>query len=185
MSIALKTWPSPGMGGKAMSSRRFLILVTLLAVLIGGCQPERTGGPLQAGKIAPDFAAKDLDGNVIVLSSLRGRPVIVRFWETDCRYCRADTPIFSAWFTKYQDRGLAVIYVSSFYEKIDKVKEFIATQGVPFPVVMDQGGRLADLYQVKLYPQTFVISPEGLVVANLFGGVGEAELRELIGAYFR
>ena len=173
------------MGGKVMPSRWLLVLATLFAMLIGGCQPERTGGPLQAGQEAPDFAAKDLEGNVIVLSSLRGRPVIVRFWETDCRYCRADTPIFSAWFSKYQDRGLAVIYISSFHEKIDKVKDFIATQGVPFPVVMDEGGRLADLYQVKLYPQTFVISPEGLVVANLFGGVGEAELRELIGTYFQ
>lgn len=156
-----------------------------LLLLLGACQEQRQGGPLMAGDVAPDFAAKDLDGNVVVLSSLAGKPVVVRFWETNCRFCRADTPIFNSYFEKYRDKGLRVVYISSFYENIAAVREFITLLEVPFPVVMDEGAKLADLYNVKLYPQTFMIGPDRTILANLFGGVGEAEFQEILGDYLQ
>lgn len=161
------------------------VVILMLLMVLAGCQQERKGGPLMAGDIAPDFAAKDLDGNVIVLSSLAGRPVVVRFWETNCRYCRADTPIFNSYFEKYRDRGLQVIYVSSFYENMQAVNDFVRLFEVPFPVVMDEEAKLADLYNVKLYPQTFMIGPDRTILANLFGGVGEAEFNEILGKYLK
>lgn len=163
----------------------FVFFFLLFVLSITGCQPERKGGPLMAGDVAPDFAAKDLDGNIIVLSSLKGKPVVVRFWETDCKYCKADTPIFNRYYEKYREAGLNVVYVSSFYEEIHAVKRFVDLLEVPFPVVMDTDARLADLYNVKLYPQTFMIGPDRTILANLFGGVGEAEFLELLGEYLR
>ncbi|WP_159441216.1 peroxiredoxin family protein [Desulfopila aestuarii] len=157
----------------------------LCLLLLIACQPERKGGPLMKGDEAPDFAAKDLDGNVIVLSSLAGKPVVLRFWETNCRFCRADTPLFNSYFEKYRDKGLHVVYVSSFYENIEAVKEFIDLLGVPFPVVMDEEAKLADLYNVKVYPQTFMIGPDRTILANIFGGVGEAEFQEILGKYLQ
>ena len=154
-------------------------------LLLTGCQPERKGGPLVAGDVAPDFAVTDLDGNVTVLSSLAGKPVVVRFWETNCRFCRADTPIFNSYFEKYRQQGLHVIYISSFYENISAVKEFVELLEVGFPVVMDEGGKLADLYNIKLYPQTFMIGPDRVILANIFGGVGEAEFKEILGPYLQ
>lgn len=167
--------------------RSGLPAVLLLSLLLAGtgCQPERKGGPLTAGDTAPDFAARDLNGNVVVLSSLAGKPVVVRFYETDCRYCRADTPIFNSYFEKYRHKGLQVVYVSSFYADIAAVKGFVELLEVPFPVVMDEGARLADLYNVKLYPQTFMIGPDRRILANIFGGVGEAEFQEILGKYLR
>lgn len=165
---------------------RLIVLVLVAAGLLGvGCQPERKGGPLMAGDTAPDFAARDLNGNVIVLSNLAGKPVIVRFWETNCRYCRLDTPIFSHYFEKYRDKGLQVVYISSFYEDLAAVKGFVELLEVPFPVVMDSDAKLADLYNVKVYPQTFMIGPDRKILANLFGSVVEAEFQELLGDYLR
>jgi len=161
------------------------ILLMVLVMIAAACQPGRKGGPLMAGDIAPDFAAKDIDGNIIVLSSLAGKPVVVRFWETNCRFCRADTPIFNSYFTKYRQRGLHVIYVSSFYEDVAAVKEFVDLLDVEFPVVMDEGAKLADLYNVKVYPQTFMIGPDRTILANIFGGVGEAEFQEIFGKYLQ
>jgi peroxiredoxin len=135
------------------------------------------------GDTAPDFAARDIDGNVIVLSSLAGKPVVVRFMETNCRFCKADTPIFNSYFEKYREKGLTVVYISSFYEDIKAVKSFIELLEVSFPVVMDNDAKLADLYNVKVYPQTFMIGPDRQILANIFGGVGEAEFTELLGAY--
>jgi len=160
-------------------------IAILCVLMLGACQQERTGGPLMKGDKAPDFAAKDLDGNVIVLSSMAGKPVVVRFYETNCRFCRADTPLFNSYFEKYREKGLNVVYVSSFYENYAAVKEFVDLLGVPFPVVMDEGARLADLYNVKVYPQTFMIGPDRTILANIFGGVGEAEFQEVFGNYLQ
>ena len=163
------------------------VLAVLLILLLAGigCQPERKGGPLMAGDTAPDFAARDLNGNVVVLSSLAGKPVVVRFYETDCRYCRADTPLFNSYFEKYREKGLQVVYVSSFYADIKTVQSFVELLKVPFPVVLDEGGRLADLYNVKVYPQTFMIGPDRQILANIFGGVGEAEFQEILVKYLQ
>lgn len=164
--------------------RRWLI-VLFCALLVSACQQERKGGPLMAGDRAPDFAAKDIDGNVIVLSSLAGKPVIVRFWETNCRFCRADTPLFNAYFDKYREKGLHIIYVSSFYENLTTVKDFVEVLNVRFPVVMDGEAKLADLYNIKVYPQTFMIGPDRTILANIFGGVSEAEFQEVFGKYLQ
>lgn len=136
-----------------------------------------------AGDQAPDFMAKDLEGEVIVLSNLEGRPAIVRFWETNCKFCKADTPIFNKYFRQYRDQGFTVVYISSFYEKRQAVDAYIDNFGIEFPVVMDQDARLADLFNVKVYPQTFMIGPDRRIIATLFGGVGEAEFEELLGPY--
>lgn len=162
-----------------------MAVLLLGVILLVGCQQERTGGPLMAGDSVPDFMAKDIDGNVIVLSNFKEQPVVIRFFETDCRFCKADTPVFSKFFNEYQDAGLKVIYIGSFYENIESVRSFVELLEVPFPVLLDEGARLADLYNVKVYPQTFMVGPDRQILATLFGGVGEAEFQEVLGEYLQ
>lgn len=164
-----------------------LLSLLLLCVLLlaSGCQQQQRSGPLKVGEEAPDFAVKDLNGNVIVLSNLAGNPVVIRFWDTSCRFCKADTPIFNRYFEKYKDKGLHVVYVSSFYEDKKAVQNFIKLLEIPFPAVMDPEAKLADLYNVEVYPQTFIIGPDRQLIAHLYGGVGEAELVELVGGFLQ
>jgi len=160
-----------------------LILLTLFVALLASCNPVEPVKELSLGDIAPDFAIKDLDGNVIVLSSLRGRPVVLRFFETDCRFCKADTPAFVNFYKKNGEENLTIIYIGSFYESEQSLAEFAAELGVVFPVVMDKGGRLANLYNILAYPQTLFLGPEGEILAAILGGVGEAELEEIIAPF--
>lgn len=149
--------------------------------LLSGCVQEEKSEPLQLGDTAPDFAVKDLQGNVIVLSNLQGSPVILRFFETNCRFCRADTPAFTQFYTAHQDQGLHVLYIGSFYEQEADLQAFVKELDLVFPVALDKEARLADLYGIRAYPQTIFISSEGKILAALLGGVGEAELREIFG----
>lgn len=55
---------------------------------------------------------------------------------------------------------------------------------IPFPVVMEGGKAISLLYHVKIVPQTIIISPGGTIVTAILGGVGEAELKELMEPYF-
>ncbi len=163
---------------------RLLLLLPLLALLLlFGCQPEKPPAEFSLGDPAPDFAARDLDGRVVVLSSLRGKAVILRFFESDCRFCKADTPILAELSRRYRQDGLMVLYVGSFYDQEAALRAFVAEQGIDFPVLLDQSARLADLYRIRVYPQTLFISPEQTLVGALLGAVGAAEVREIFAPY--
>jgi peroxiredoxin len=176
----VKQTGSGAMAGNTMILRFFLLILLLVLV---GCVQEEKSKVLQLGDSAPDFAVKDLDGKVIVLSSLKGNPVILRFFETDCRFCKADTPAFTKFYDENKGKGLQILYVGSFYESVDRLREFTEELGVGFPVAMDGDARLADLYDIRAYPQTLFISPDQKLLAAILGGVGEAELKEILGKY--
>ncbi len=158
---------------------RFCLL--FLVFLLFGCVQEEKSKSLQLGDIAPDFAVKDLNGEVVVLSSLQGSPVILRFFETNCRFCRADTPAFTKFYNAHKDQGMQVLYIGSFYEKEQDLQAFVKDLDLVFPVALDKQAKLADLYGIRAYPQTVFIGPDRKILAALLGGVGEAEMQEIFG----
>jgi peroxiredoxin len=160
-----------------------LIFVCFVSFILSSCSPPAESEPVKEGDTAPDFCLKDINGNIIILSRFEGSPVIIRFMETDCKFCKADTPIFNRYFEKYKERGLQVVYISASTENKKEVVQFIDDLEIPFPVIMDEQASIADLYGVFLYPQTLVLNPERQVLAIIPGGVGEAELQELVGEY--
>lgn len=163
--------------------RVIAVFVFLIMCLFVGCSSQQQTNELHLGDIAPDFAVKDLTGNVHILSSKKGYPVILRFFETDCRFCKADTPAFTRFYNDNKGKGLEILYIGSFYEDEKALKDFVKELNPDFPVAVDINGRLADLYGIEAYPQTLFISPDQKILAALLGGIGEAELKEIIGQF--
>lgn len=156
-------------------------LFMLLALLVA-CEQKEADTSLQIGDQAPDFSVTDMNDQHIQLQQWAGSLIILRFWSTDCKYCRADTPVFNEYFNRYKEKGLKVIYINNGASS-QEVTEFVRELGIPFPVVMDQGGNVAKLYRVKAVPQTIIIDPAQKIIAAILGGVGKAELDELAGKY--
>lgn len=164
-------------------ARHLLRLSALvLLVLVAGCAGGNAEKPLKLGDQAPPFTVRDLAGQTVSLAAWRGKPVVLRFWSTDCKFCRADTPIFNAYFDKYRAQGLQVVYISRNPDE-KTVRDFVVDLDIRFPVVIDTKGELAALYHVKVDPQTIVIDPRQKIVAAILGGVSEAELQKLLGGY--
>lgn len=168
---------------QADNMRMNLCVFLLLCFFISSCSTEEVVKEIEIGDTAPDFCLKDTNGNIVILSNYAKKPVVLRFFETDCRFCRADTPIINVYFEKYKDKGLQVFYVAAYHETKETVNDFMETLEVPFPVILDKDAKLADLYNVLLYPQTIIITPEQKIKAIIPGGVGEAELDEMVGPY--
>ncbi|MEE4240505.1 MAG: redoxin domain-containing protein [Desulfopila sp.] len=158
---------------------------TVLFGILSGCSNEEVPEEITVGSTAPDFAIKDIEGKIVILSYFENQPVVLRFFETDCKYCRADTPIINIYFEKYKDRGLKVFYIAANHESKDTVLSFIKDLDVPFPIILDSEAKVADLYNVLLYPQTIMIAPGRKILAIIPGGVGEAELDEMVGPYLQ
>ena len=152
---------------------------TLLAAACSGDKSSR----LKIGDRAPSFSIVDLQGQEITSGEWQGSPVILRFWDTECKYCRADSPIINSYFDTYREQGLKVLYVATANETIERVKAYIEELDIGFPVALDKDGTMAKEYQVSLVPQTIFISPDQKIITAVLGGVGEAELQELLGPY--
>ncbi|HIJ89922.1 MAG: redoxin domain-containing protein [Desulfobulbaceae bacterium] len=158
----------------------FCSVLFLLSACLGGNSAAKK---LKIGDQAPDFSGTDLAGHPVSLSGYQGQPVILRFWSTDCKFCRADTPIFNQYFEKYKEAGLRVVYVNRHSDET-AVRRFVADLEIGFPVLIDKDGTISTRYNIKVEPQTIVISPDHKIIAAILGGVSEAELKSLLGGYF-
>lgn len=167
-----------------MSGRRkwvglFFGLMFALAACSGDSGKEVR---LKVGDPAPDFTATDLSGRPVRLSALKGKPVVLRFWSTECRFCRADTPIFNRYFEKYKAAGLEVFYINRQGDE-QAVRQFVADLEVGFPVILDRDGKISARYNIRIEPITIIISPEQRIVAATLGGISEEEFAALLGKY--
>jgi peroxiredoxin len=139
---------------------------------------------LRVGKVAPDIVMADSTGAVRKLSELRGKVVLVDFWASWCRPCRAENPNVVRAYAQYHAKGFEVFSVS-LDNNADRWKQAIAQDNLTWPHhVSDLLGwqnAAAKLYGVNSIPFTLLIDREGRIVAsNLRGPALEAKLRELL-----
>ena len=156
-----------------------ILLFCLLLVFLIGCGQEQKPKKIEIGGPAPDFAGVDLHGNPFALAAFAGKPIIIRFWSTECKFCRADTPVFNDIYAKFHDKGLEIAYINTLSNR-QQVDEFVADLAITFPVLMDENGDMARSYQVKLVPQTIIIDRNSTIVAAILGGVSEKEILDVL-----
>jgi len=110
------------------------------------------------------FTLRDLKGNKISLSELRGNVVLVSFWATWCPPCRKEMADLDEIYRQYQQQGLVVLSISS--ESSPTVKSYIRSIGYSPPVLLDEGGRVATQFHVSGIPRTFVFDREGRLASQ-------------------
>ena len=160
-----------------------LVFSLLAALFLAGCdQPPKR---LSIGDPAPDFSAVDIQGRPVRLADWRGRPVIIRFFYPDCRYCRADTKVFNDFYQRFHGQGLEILYINTKPQSADLLGDFAAELNIKFPIVVDTDGSLARRYFVQVVPQAIILSPEHRIASAIMGGVSGEELEELLGKYFQ
>jgi peroxiredoxin len=111
-----------------------------------------------------DFTLTDLQGKSWTLSDLRGKVVVVNFWATWCPPCRKEMPDLEALYNRFKSEGLVVLAISD--EEAAKVRPFVAERHVTYPILLDPGRRVNDLFQVEGIPKTFVYDRNGKLVAQ-------------------
>lgn len=140
---------------------------------------------LAVGELAPDFTLADQTGKLVALSSLRGRYVLVDFWASWCKPCRAENPNLVKAYAAYQARGFTVLSISVDNEKQRAAwLKAIRNDGLSWPQASDLLGMhngATRSYGVVTVPQNFLIDPQGRIVAtNLTGEALTQKLTELL-----
>jgi len=111
-----------------------------------------------------DFTLTELGGKTWTLKELRGKVVVLNFWATWCPPCRKEMPDLESLYQQFKDQGLVILAISD--EDADKVKPFIAQQKVTYPILLDPGRKVHELFQIEGIPKTFVYDRTGKLVAQ-------------------
>ncbi len=112
---------------------------------------------------APDFVLEDLKGNQVMLSDYKGKAVLLVFTATWCPYCRAEIPHLKKIYSKYNAKGLEIIYID-IQESREKVSSFMTKHNIPFKTLLDKDGKVAYLFGVRGIPTKFLISKDGTIL---------------------
>lgn len=135
------------------------------------------------GQIAPDFELSDPDGNLVKLSSLRGKYILMDFWASWCGPCRKENPNVVALYKQYNNKNFDIIGISLDKDK-DKWLEAIEADGLAWNHVSDLkywDSMAADLYAVSGIPHTILLDPAGKIIAkDLRGDALAAKLAEVL-----
>jgi len=130
---------------------------------------------------APRAVFITITGKKIALEGLRGKPVIVTFWATDCPACIEEIPYWVALYRQFHDRGLELIAVSMYYDPPSHVVGMAQARRLPYDVALDLTGEQARAFgDVELIPTTFVIDPAGGIIEHKTGAVDPDHLTSLI-----
>lgn len=134
---------------------------------------------VQVGAVAPDFTLPDVDGNPVSLSSLRGKYVLIDFWASWCPDCRKENPNIVAAWNKFKDKNFTILGVSLDRQR-DPWLAAIEKDGLTWTHVSDLKDWKSDaavLYAIRWIPMSFLIDPDGVILA--VGLEGEALLQKL------
>jgi len=155
-----------------------------LTYIEGVRQQARNNQNLQVGKIAPEINLPNPEGDVVPLSSLRGKVVLIDFWAQWCRPCRMENPNIVDAYNQYKDKGFTVYGVSLDRSK-DKWVQGIEEDGLPWTHVSDLKywqSEAARTYNINAIPASFLLDREGRIIAkNLRGPALHQKLKEVLG----
>lgn len=121
--------------------------------------------------MAPDFELLDGDGNMVSLSSLRGKVVLVNFWATWCPPCREEIPSMDHLYQLLKDEDVVLLAINIEADGPQTVPKFMQKVPFSFPVLFDVDGAVRARFGVSKYPETFIVDSEGVVRERVVGAI--------------
>jgi peroxiredoxin len=134
------------------------------------------------GQPAPEIALPSPEGNVVALSSMKGKYVLVDFWAKWCGPCRQENPNVVRAYQKYKDKGFTVFGVSLDRNRADWLQA-INEDNLTWTHVSDLKywqSEAAKTYNITGIPFSLLLDPNGVIIAkNLRGAALDRKLAEI------
>ena len=135
----------------------------------------------QIGNKPFDFSEKQFQKqNMISLDSLRGKYVLLEFWDTWCGPCIKEIPNLKTIYNKTDKSKFEIIGIVG-NNQITVLEKFANKHGITWPQIIDSSNKIKEKYGVRGIPATFLINPEGIIIAkDLRGKELETKIDSLI-----
>lgn len=156
--------------------------------IVAQVEPAATGASTletapAVGALAPNFRLQTLDGDEILLSDLRGRPVFINFWATWCFFCITEMPAIQKLANAYG--GEVVILGVNVAEPRQDAQTFATNFQITYPLVLDRDREVTEAYQVRSMPTSVFIDAQGVIRAFGFGVMFPDQIRAQIDPLLR
>ncbi len=147
-------------------------LVAVTALCIRAFTPSR----------APDVTLDIIGEGRRSLAQVRGDgPLLLTFWATDCRSCRAEIPHLVELDTRYRAAGLTILAVAMAHDPPSRVWSFAQRNALPYKVALDTDRAAAEAFgHVRLTPTTYLIAADGRIVYHTTGPFDPSNVAALV-----
>ena len=140
---------------------------------------------VEKGKVrAPEIGRVWLNSTPLSFRQLRGRAVLVDFWDYTCVNCIRTLPYIQAWHERYRDKGLTVIGVHTpeftFAQYESNVERGIREFGLTYPIVIDSNREIWKAFANRYWPTKYLLDKDGYLRYGHFGEGGYAECEQMI-----
>ncbi len=132
------------------------------------------------GREAPELEGETIDGREFEQARLDGRWVLVNFFATWCVPCRQEHDDLARFASRHDAIGDAAIVGVVYDDSVSAVRRFREEEGGGWPMLTDPEGSIAVRWGVAGVPESYLVSPDGLVAAKIVGGVLYGELEKLL-----
>lgn len=116
---------------------------------------------LSKGRAAPDISGADVSGRVIRLSELRGKTVVLLFWDAKSPETDKFIGLTNQMAVKYADKPVSILGITP--EAFDRIRELQADGSIKWNNIIDPTDKLAKEYRIAARPAAFVIGPDGKI----------------------
>ena len=156
-----------------------ILVAVMVAIVLRGSDNNGDGSPV-VGRVVPALAGTTLAGDHFDIDEHRGRWAVVNLFATWCVPCQVEHPELVAFDAAH--RGDAQVVSVVFADDDDAVRDFFAERGGDWPVLGSEHAAVVIDFGATGVPETFVVSPDGVVVAQFRGGITHSQLDDAIGA---
>lgn len=169
-----------------------LLVALLLSCGATGAYAQFENTKIKVGEKAPELKFENPSGQTLDLAKIaKDRVVLLDFWASWCRPCRAANPRLVELYERYKDKsfknakkGFTIVSVSLDQKKDAWVKAIDDDKLTWEYHMSDLGGwqsKAADMYGVEFVPQAFLVSPDGKILAKYqMAEQAEADLQKLL-----
>ena len=158
------------------------VLAVVLASQVGTDPRADTTRSQLVGKDAPSYDLPTLDGNQVRSSDLAGKVVVVNFWNSWCQPCLQEYPALVEFHRRHGGDPNFVMIGIVRDDTESAIRRYVDQEAVPYTVAFDPGGRAALDFGTRGQPETYAITPDGIIAGSKWGPSSVAELEEMFAA---
>ena len=135
---------------------RWLLEIILVLALLFGIRMWQQHGMISGE--APEIMLQDLSGNTVKIADFQGKPLLLHFWATWCKFCKFE----ESWINEIDKdwQVLTVATLSSGSE--EEIRDYMQRHHIShWQTIIDTDNSLAEHYGISVMPSTFVIDANG------------------------